>query len=102
MRRNNVKIFVGIFVFGLIGFSHVYLRMQCVDEDYALNDLRGKIKKASLLNKELKADKAKLLSVKNLRSYAKRYKLKVPEREQIIVIKDNAKTTGQSKSHTSI
>ncbi len=102
MRRNNLKIIIGIFVFGIIGFTHVYLRMQCVDEDYALNEMRGKLKKANLVNKELKADKAKLLSVKNLRSYAKRYKLKVPNREQIIVIQDNAKQAGNRKSHTSI
>ena len=102
MRRGNLKIFIGIFVFGIIGFFHVYLRMQCVDEDYALNDMRGKLKKSNLINKELKANKAKLLSVKNLRSYAKRYKLKVPEREQIIVIQDHAEKNGNRKSHTSI
>lgn len=89
MKKTKVKIIVAVLCFGVMGFLHIYLRMQNVEKDYAINEIRSKNKKLSLVNKELKAKKAKMLSVKNLRSYAQKYKLEVPKREQIVVIQDN-------------
>lgn len=88
MKKGVLRTVLILSIFGVLGFFHIYFRMQCVEKDYALNEIREKTKKVSLINKELKAKKAELLSVKNLRSYARRYKLEVPNREQIIVIQD--------------
>ncbi len=68
-------------------FSYVYTRMQCVDMDYQISKLNNKIQKISLKTKELKAKKARNLSPKKLRSFAKKNKLKEPSRKQIIILK---------------
>ena len=88
MKQKNIRISVIIGMIAILGFFHIYLRMQCVEKDYAINDIRKKIEKVSLLNKELKAKRARLLSSKNLRSYAKSNDLKEPTSKQIIVIRD--------------
>ena len=45
-----------------------------------------KIEQVQLEGKELKAKKARLLSVKRLRGLAKKYNLSRPKQDQIIVI----------------
>lgn len=60
--------------------------MRGIEQDYAFNDLVKKYEKVSLTNKELKAQRAKLLSITNLRKIAKRNNLNPPTDKQIIVI----------------
>ncbi|MDA9793171.1 hypothetical protein N9B72_01175 [Bacteriovoracaceae bacterium] len=60
--------------------------MKGVEQQYKYNEISQKIERVTFDNKELKARKAKLLSVKNLRKYAKQYNLKSPSQKQIIVL----------------
>ncbi|MBT3983080.1 MAG: hypothetical protein HOE90_17120 [Bacteriovoracaceae bacterium] len=64
----------------------ILFRMKNVEQNLSFNQFRSQIEKLSFENKELKAEKAELLSVNNLRRFAKRYKLKEPSEKQIIVI----------------
>ena len=88
IRRENLSTILVVSTICVLTFMYIYFRMQCVEKDYTLNKLRKEINEKSLTNKELKAKKASLLSVKSLRSYAQKYKLNVPSRDQIIVIDD--------------
>ncbi|MCB9094658.1 MAG: hypothetical protein H6621_06265 [Halobacteriovoraceae bacterium] len=88
MKNVTLRTTLSLVAFGLVGFLYIYSRMQCVEMDYATNEVRKDVEKINLVNKELKAKKAKMLSVKNLRSFATKYDLKVPKHEQIIVIQD--------------
>lgn len=73
-------------VFTLLGFLFVLFRMKGVDVDYKRNEVKQDISKASLINKQLKAKKAKKLSTKSLRKMAKEHKLSPPSQDQIIVV----------------
>ena len=64
----------------------VLFRMTGIDMDYKMTKLRGDIKTITIQNKELKAQKANLLSVDKLKRIARRFKLSEPKEEQIIVI----------------
>lgn len=60
--------------------------MRGVELQYQVNKLVKKIEIENQTNKKLKAQKADLLSVRNLKKIAKKYKLKEPTQKQIIVI----------------
>lgn len=60
--------------------------MKGVEQQYKYNEIAQKIEKVTFDNKDLKARKARLLSVKNLRRFAKKYDLKEPSQKQIIVM----------------
>ena len=77
-------IFLG---FTLMGVMFVLFRMKSIEIDYKISSMDNNIEKVTLENKELKAIKAKMLSVKNLKAMAKKYKLKQPRQKQIIVIR---------------
>ena len=64
----------------------VLFRMKSLELDYKISAKSKSINKVLIKNKEFKANKAKLLSTKNLRKMAKRHKLKGPSQKQIIVI----------------
>ena len=60
--------------------------MKGVELDYKITSMNKDIDKVSLDNKELKAKKARLLSVKRLTKMAVKYQLRQPKQDQIIVL----------------
>ena len=60
--------------------------MKGVELDYKLTELNKVIKTVELDAKELRAEKANLLSVQNLRRLAVKFNLKAPSSKQVIVI----------------
>ncbi|MAZ48839.1 MAG: hypothetical protein CME65_09755 [Halobacteriovoraceae bacterium] len=74
------------FVFTIIGALYVFTRMKGIEQDYKYNDLAKRIDVQKIQNKELKAKKARELSVKNLKAYAKKYNLQEPDEKHIIVV----------------
>ncbi len=75
-----------IFVMSALGMSFVFIRMKGVEQDYQYSDYSNKIKEKRIENKELKAEKARELSVKKLWSFANEHNLKEPDENHIIVI----------------
>ena len=73
--------------FTLLSVLFVIFRMKGVEIDYKISGIDKDIEKVSLENKELKAKKARMLSVKNLKSMAKQYDLNQPKQWQILVIR---------------
>lgn len=67
-----------------VGF--VFSRMRGVELQYKVNKIVKKIDMETHKNKQLKAKKADLLSVKNLKKISKKFNLKEPSQKQIIVI----------------
>lgn len=72
--------------FIVITILFVLFRMKGVEMNYQISSLNKDIEKVKVEGKELKAKKAKHLSVKNLRKMAKTYRLQQPKQHQIIVI----------------
>jgi len=72
-----------------LGVLFVVFRMKSVELDYRLVELNQEIAKKKLLEKEIAANKAELLSTNNLRDLAKRHELKPPKQTQIILIPEN-------------
>ncbi|MBP9673760.1 MAG: hypothetical protein KBD63_01585 [Bacteriovoracaceae bacterium] len=75
-----------LMIFTALGVFFVLFRMKGVEQDYKQNNLESKIHEEKILGKELRAKKARLMSVKNLREIAEKNDLKSPNQEQIIVI----------------
>ena len=72
-----------LFVFAIL---FVLFRMKTVELDYQTSAMNKDIKVQTYKNKELKAEKARLLSVGKLRKMAKKHKMIRPKQEQIIVV----------------
>ncbi|ATH06435.1 hypothetical protein BIY24_00310 [Halobacteriovorax marinus] len=70
----------------VLGVLFVLFRMKGIELNYKITNMNKDIEKVALESKELKAKKARLLSVKNLRTIAKKYELKQPKQNQVIVI----------------
>ena len=60
--------------------------MKGIEQDYKFNEIIKSIKVETNENKALKAAKARLLSVKKLKSFARKHKLKEPDEKHIILI----------------
>lgn len=60
--------------------------MKGIEQDYKMNEITKLLKKRIQENKELKADKARLLSIKQLELFAQKYDLKEPDEKHIIII----------------
>ena len=75
-----------LFTFAVIGALYVFTRMKGIEQDYKFNELAKRIQVQKIQNKELKARKARELSVKKLKAYANRFNLKEPDDKHIIVI----------------
>ena len=75
-----------IFVVSILGVMFVLIRMKRIEQDYKYNELAKRIKVQKIQNKELKAQKAKELSIKNLKAYAKKFELSEPDEKRIIII----------------
>ena len=69
-----------------IATMFVLFRMKGVDMRYKVAEEQKTIDKLVMENKELKARKAKLLSVTKLKKLAKKYELNQPKQSQIIVL----------------
>lgn len=75
-----------IFVLSIIGIMFVLIRMKGIEQDYKYNELAKRIRVQQIENKELKAKKARELSVKKLKAYAKQFDLNEPDEKRIIII----------------
>lgn len=69
-----------------VAILFVLIRMKGIEQDYEYNEISKIHKNEKDDNKELKAYKAKLLSVKNLKSFSNKFKLKEPKDNQVIII----------------
>ena len=98
-RRKKVNIFVKtfdyiqnsqsmpiIFAFFVIGILFVLIRMKGIEQDYKLNEIEKQVKIHKIKNKELKAIRARELSVKKLKAYARKFKLSEPDEHRVIVV----------------
>ena len=72
--------------FTTLAVLFVGFRMKGIEQAYLLNNIQNDIHKAIIRNKELKAQRAREMSVPKLREFAVKYDLKEPGPEQIILI----------------
>lgn len=72
--------------FTTLAILFVGFRMKGIEQAYQLNNIENDINKAIIRNKELKAQRAREMSVPRLREFAAKYDLKEPGPEQIILI----------------
>ncbi len=70
----------------VLAVMFVLFRMKSVEMDYQLADINREVDQVTLYNKELKAQRAQLLSVNRLRELASRHNFKQPRKDQIIVV----------------
>lgn len=82
----SVQGFPLIITFSSLAVLFVLFRMKSVEIDYKISETNKMIEDAQSKNKDLKAIRANLLSVNNLRVFAKKYNLSQPKQEQIIVV----------------
>ncbi len=75
-----------IFVVSILGIMFVLIRMKGIEQDYKFNEIAKRIRVQQTQNKELKAKKARELSVKKLKAYARKFKLNEPDEKRIIII----------------
>lgn len=81
------EVFPLVLGLAVVGLLMVVFRMKGIETEYTLSKLSGEKAKILLENKELKAKKAKLLSIKRLKILSKKYNLHRPRNNQIILIK---------------
>jgi len=75
-----------VLLFAILGISYIYVRMKNVELDYQIGELKRKSYQTFILNKELKAERANILSASSLKAMANRYELTAPSNKQILVI----------------
>lgn len=75
-----------ILTFTVLAILFVLFRMKTVELDYQVNFLNKEIDEVIVENKDLKARKAKLMSVDKLRAMANKHGLSQPKQNQIIVV----------------
>ena len=75
-----------VLTFTFLGIFFVLIRMKGIEQDYQYNELSKAIEQSRAENKELKAERARMLSVKNLRFFAKQFNLQEPDEKQIVII----------------
>lgn len=75
-----------ILTFTMLGILFVLFRMKGIEIEYKLSDVNRNIENITLENKELKAQRARLLSVTQLNQLAQKFDLKQPGQGQIIII----------------
>lgn len=75
-----------IFAITVIGILFVLVRMKGIEQDYKINKVQKIVDIHKIKNKELKALRARELSVKKLKAYAKKFDLKEPDDKRIIII----------------
>ncbi|HXH76658.1 MAG TPA: hypothetical protein VNJ08_16935 [Bacteriovoracaceae bacterium] len=72
--------------FTTLAVLFVGFRMKGIEQAYQVNNIQNDIHKAVIRSKELKAQRAREMSVPKLREFAVKYDLKEPGPEQIILI----------------
>lgn len=82
----NPKALPFTLTFTILAVAFVGFRMKGIEQAYELNNIENDINKAIIRNKELKAQRAREMSVPKLREFAVKYDLKEPGPEQIILI----------------
>lgn len=82
----NPKALPFTLTFTTLAVLFVAFRMKGIEQAYQVNSIQSEIHKAIIRNKELKAHRAKEMSVPRLREFAVKYDLKEPGPEQIILI----------------
>lgn len=82
----NPKALPFTLTFTTLAVLFVGFRMKGIEQAYFLNNIQNDIFKATIRNKELKAQRAREMSVPRLREFAVKYDLKEPGPEQIILI----------------
>lgn len=75
-----------VFVFSILGILFVLFRMKGVEQDYKYNEIAKRISVQKIQNKELKAKRARELSVKKLKGYATKFGLEEPSEKKVIII----------------
>ena len=73
-------------VIGILIALFVLFRMKLVELNYKVAEVNVALEKVMEDNKALKAQKAQLLSVTNLRRWAVKHNLHQPRQDQIIII----------------
>lgn len=69
-----------------VAILFVLFRMKGIEMNYQLSNIEKDIDKIRIEGKELKARRARMLSINNLRKMAKNHELTQPKQTQIIVI----------------
>jgi cell division protein FtsL len=82
----DLTLYIHLFVVAIFSIALISFRMKCVEMGYELNKLEQDIKRKNVETKELKANKANLLSSEYLNMLAKKHQLFEPDQTQIIVI----------------
>ena len=82
----NPKALPFTLTFTTLAVLFVAFRMKGIEQAYSLNTIEQEIYKSTIRNKELKAQRAREMSVPRLREFAVKYDLKEPGPEQIILI----------------
>ncbi|MCM2349634.1 MAG: hypothetical protein NDI69_06400 [Bacteriovoracaceae bacterium] len=82
----NPKALPFTLTFTTLAILFVGFRMKGIEQAYLLNNIDQDIYKSTIRNKELKAQRAREMSVPRLREFAVKYDLKEPGPEQIILI----------------
>ena len=82
----NSKTLPLVFSFAVLGIMFVLVRMKGVEQDYSFNEIEKKTKVERVQNKELKAKRARHLSMKKLKAFAKKFDLSEPDEKRIIII----------------
>jgi hypothetical protein len=72
--------------FTTLAVLFVGFRMKGIEQAYLLNNIELDTQRETIRNKELKAQRAREMSVPKLREFAVKYNLKEPGPEQIILI----------------
>ncbi len=82
----NLKALPFTLTFTTLAVLFVGFRMKGIEQTYLISSIESDIHKATIRNKELKAQRAREMSVPRLREFAVKYDLKEPGPEQIILI----------------
>ena len=85
MLKNGNVLSMVIFL-AIISFLAVMFRMKGVELDYKISKKNKETRKITQENKNLKAERAKELSIENLNRLARKHKMKEPSQKQVIVV----------------
>lgn len=80
------QVFPIFLTFTVLGVLFVLFRMKGIEVQYKVGTVNKDIERVSVENKDLKARKARLLSIKRLRKMAQTHNLIEPKQKQIIVV----------------